>query len=370
MSDLQPSDLMSDINAAWDNLAADKPAEKVVEEPAEKAESDKGKGVPAKYGEVGTIEKTLKSDKAAETKPKVEQVVKGAKPDEKVVNKEGAKVEPVKPAFEVPKTWPKAVQDRIASIKDPEDAKFVIEQYEFMKGEHERNKTLYTPARQLHESLESVLAPTRQQRQLNRLDDASYLKGLVAADEYLQKSPVEAIDWIAKQYGVDLNKFNEYQNPAQIDPQFAEIRRELQEAKQQIASLTQGTKESAEKSIMDQLSSFADEVNAEGQKVRPYFDDVAEEMKVVLAMQRYNGDVFDLNAAYNKAIRMNEQVWLKIQEAQAESSKKEREAARLKEIEDAKRAGYSVSGSGDTHDQPSDDLRVELARQYDKLYAH
>jgi hypothetical protein len=99
--------------------------------------------------------------------------------------------------------------------------------------------------------------------------------------------------------------------------------------------------------------------------VYPHFDDVLPEIIVNVQAQRQMGQQVDVHAAYERAVRMNDTVWLKVQGARSEAERKAAQEKQLKDIEEAKRAGFSVSGSGGaTSERPADSLRGELERQW------
>jgi hypothetical protein len=70
--------------------------------------------------------------------------------------------------------------------------------------------------------------------------------------------------------------------------------------------------------------------------LHPYFDEVASD---VLALMK--GGLKDLDKAYTKAVRMNDDVWQKSQAATVAAQKAATDAQRKADIDKAKRAGVT-----------------------------
>lgn len=110
--------------------------------------------------------------------------------------------------------------------------------------------------------------------------------------------------------------------------------------------------------------------DANGNPLYPHFDMVIDDVINIVQIQVDRGEPVDVKAAYDKACWMNDSVRLKLQRAGSEAERKAAEAQRKRDIEEARRAGLSVSGSGGAStDTPADTVRAELERLYDKHHS-
>jgi hypothetical protein len=279
--------------------------------------------------------------------------------------------------FKIPEKWPADVRARLEAMHkvNPADAQFVLEQYEHFRRvagqqaqyQDQRAQKLLTTQKQV----EDLLAKGREQRALQGIDDTSYIRNLIAAGDVLDRDPVAGLKWLAQRYGVDLSNLNA---PAETDPVKAEMQRVARENAEIKAMLLRGqeqqTQQQTEQQIgmaSDWINRFASQVDGSGQPLYPHFDAVLPEIIVNVQYQMQSGQQVDVKAAYDRAIRMNDSVWLKEQTRRTATSRNEVDAKRKREIEEAKRAGFSVGGSGaSSAETPPDDLGKLLERNYDR----
>ena len=282
--------------------------------------------------------------------------------------------------FKIPDKWPANVKAQLETIykANPEHAKFVLDQYAHFRGEATRwqqtKEREFQRLGTVQKQVEDLLAPGRQARALKGIDDTSYIRNLVAAGDFLDKNPVEGLKYLAKQYGVDLSNLPSQQGGGEpaIPP---EVQRELQRVAQENAEIKAALRQQyvgMEQGRLQEASSwidqFASQTDASGAPLYPYFDEVLNELCLNVQYQMQSGQPVDVHAAYDRAIRMNDSVWLRESQRRSETSRKEAEAKAKREAEEAKRAGYTLSGSGArSADAVPDDLGDHLARNYDKL---
>jgi len=270
---------------------------------------------------------------------------------------------------EIPRNWPaetRADLERLAKT-DPALARRWIEQTKYFSGIAQTERQRAEPFMRLQSALEDVLAPTRQARQMQGMDDAGYLRALAAADQYLSKNPAEGIKWLAQKYGLTPEQLVgeiESAKASAPPPEFAHLTQEVNQLKQFIGQITQGAQQQALSGVVGQIEAFASAKGADGSPLHPYFDECLTDVQFLVQAQRERGEPVNLEAAYAKAVRMNDTVWMRLQSQQAEKQSVERAAAADK----ARRAGFSVAGSGGGagSEEPADNLRDELARQLDK----
>jgi hypothetical protein len=140
----------------------------------------------------------------------------------------------------------------------------------------------------------------------------------------LQHHNIDAKEWVsqmfaqlANDYGVNLGQLT---GQSGYDPQFSQLAQELNQIKNQWSSF-QSQQEMAEQTqLQGEIASFKDD--------KPYFEEVRETMAGLLQ----NGMANDLQSAYDKAIRLNDDVFQKVNAGQAQKS----EAAQREKVAAAK----------------------------------
>jgi hypothetical protein len=280
-------------------------------------------------------------------------------------------VDPAAPApeFRVPEKWPAQVKERLAAIHavNPEHAQFVLDQYAHFRSEAAQH---VNRAQQTLQQFSDLLAPGRQQRALKNIDDATYVRNLIAAGDFLDKNPKEGLKYLAQTYGIDLTQLAnpEAGGEPEIPPYVRQLQQENAQIKAFLATQVQGAAQQQERAASDWINQFASQVDTEGKPLYPHFDSVLDDIIVVVAAQKARGQQIDVKAAYDRAVRMNDSIWINDQRARSAAAEKAQAAQRVREIEEAKRAGFSVSGSGAaTGEDIPDDLGDHLSRNYDKL---
>lgn len=276
--------------------------------------------------------------------------------------------------FKIPEKWPAQVKQELAAIHavNPAHAQFLTQQYQFMRNEASQALNRASQEGQAHlKAYNDLLAPGRQQRALQGVDDSSYVRNLIAAGDVLDKNPEQGLRWLAQKYGVDIQQLANPQG-GQQQPEIPAWAQQVQ-AKQNaieafIAQQAQGQEVARVKQAGDWIDQFASQKDSTGNPLFPHFDAVLDEIIVNVDYQMRSGQQVDVKAAYDRAIRMNDSVWLKDQAARSEATKQADSARRKREIEDARRAGFNVSGSGaDTREDVPDDIGKHLDRNWEKL---
>lgn len=355
-------DIGADLRAAFDSVETPAPAEAgATPPPAEAAPAS-----PSPEGETAA---------QARARDEAGRFAKAAKEpdrpegDGKAAAAAAPGAAPAAPAIEIPKHWPADVRadlERLAK-QDPVIAKRWLEQTRYLESVARTERERAAPFRQLSQALEDVLAPTRQQRQMAGMDDAAYLRALAAADQFLSRDPKAGIKWLAQKYGVTPEQLVEEVRAAQENappPAVQQLMGEVSQLKSYIHQMTRGAQEQALQGVVGTIEAFASEKGPDGQPLRPYFDDCIADVQLLVQQQRERGEPVNLQAAYDRAIRMNDAVWMRVQSQRAEKEAAERAAA----AEKAKRAGFNVAGAGSASasEEPEDNLRAELERQLSK----
>lgn len=174
---------------------------------------------------------------------------------------------------------------------------------------------------------EGILAPVRAVAQRNGVDEKEGLNRLLAANDYLERDPENAIRWLAQSYGVDLSKEPSNQNHQPMaDPMVAQLH-------QKVSSLESTLAERQQAETLATIQAFA---TAPGHE---HFEAVKVKMGHLMA----SGQASDLQDAYDQAVWATSSVREKLlaaQTAEVDANRKAKETA-----ERARRGAISVAGS-------------------------
>ena len=193
-------------------------------------------------------------------------------------------------------------------------------------------------------------APILQQ---HNIDPAQWISNLGRAHSVLalgspeQKQQMFA--QLANDYGVSLNEVG----GGYADPQFSLIAQELNQIKNQWNQFQTQQERTEQASLQNEIQSFSTD--------KPYFDEVRETMAGLLQAGMAN----DLQSAYDKAIRLNDNISQKVQAEQAHKSEADRQA----KLASAKAKALSPKSSSPTASTSTGgkgaSIRDELLKQFE-----
>jgi hypothetical protein len=179
-----------------------------------------------------------------------------------------------------------------------------------------------------YEPLEQVLAPRRAQWAAQGMDEVHAVKTLLAAQDLLEKNPMQGLEFLARSYGVNLNTAQPQGQPYQAQPA-PDSHPEIAALKQQLQVLQSQVQTAQTAPIVSQIDAFQND------PANLYFENVRDDMAVLL----HNGKASDLKEAYEMACWMRPDIRPFLQTAQAPAAPVQDKAAQ------ARRAAVSVTGS-------------------------
>jgi hypothetical protein len=179
-----------------------------------------------------------------------------------------------------------------------------------------------------YEPLEQVLAPRRAQWAAQGMDEVHAVKTLLAAQDLLEKNPMQGLEFLARSYGVNLNTAQPQGQPYQAQPA-PDSHPEIAALKQQLQVLQSQVQTAQTAPIVSQIEAFQND------PANLYFENVRDDMAVLL----HNGKASDLKEAYEMACWMRPDIRPFLQTAQAPAVPVQEKVAQ------AKRAAVSVTGS-------------------------
>ena len=338
------------LEAAMD-AATEEPAEEIVhEEPLEDEEirsEDTAEESPKE-------EVSAESDEApAEDIHDVEQEVKDEKPQE---------IERPKPVR--PTTWKKEylpIWDKLTAGEQltPEESLKLAEYSNQRESEYKKGVSTYKQEADNAKSLVEAIAPFVPELQKQNIHPAAWINNLGRAHMILSSAPydqrVQLFHRLAQDYGIQLGESvaptQQYQDPQSyaLNQQLAALQNEVQQVR--------GWKEQQE---LSRLNAEIDRVRSNVEKF-PHFEVVREDMAQLLE----RGLAQDLESAYAKAVRMNDEVFQLEQERLLTQAKKE--ASKAQQVAKAKAAAVSlksVTPSGVVNKVDTKDRRSVIAANW------
>lgn len=242
--------------------------------------------------------------------------------------------------LEAPQLWPADAKDRFKNLPR-ETQEFLLDRDKQMNGDYTRKTQEVARLRNHYEALDKALEPFMPVLASQKKTPAQLVHEMAQLELAMQRNPLETLRHLAATYRVDPSQLvpaQQTQSPAMRDPAIQALLQEvnqLREWKSQQDTLAQGRSASdMELTVRD----FAEEKDAKGGLLRPYFNDVAHVVSSLLPQiksQYPDADNFSvLQAAYEEAMKPYQSLL---------DAEKQKQIARAKE---AKIAGSTVANSG------------------------
>jgi hypothetical protein len=261
-----------------------------------------------------------------------------------------------------PSTWKK----EYVQIWDKMEAGEQISKEDFTKfaeyanqreSEYKKGVSTYKAEADRARSYEEAIAPFAGNLQKRGIEPAHYIQSLAKADQILSNAPyeqkVQLFQRLAADYGIQLNGNGQAQ---QLDPYTQQLMNQLNMVNQEVSTIKGRFAQEENQRLMSEIEKYRSDVEK-----YPHFDVVREEMAQLLEL----GKAQDLETAYKKAVRMNDDVWAVEQEKLLSSAKQQ--ASKAQQVAKAKAAAVSpksVTPSGKVA-EPGDkkDRRSLIAEQ-------
>jgi hypothetical protein len=311
--------------------------------------------------EEGTLEPV--EEAPAELEP-VDDIAEEAEKVEEVEAAQEEEVEetPQEPALQRPSTWKKEylpIWDKLTQGEQltKEEAIKLAQYSNQRESEYKKGVSTYKAEADRMKPFVEVIAPIEQNLQKRGINPTQYVQNLVRAEQILANAPyqqkVQIFQQLAADYGIQLN--NEGQ-ATQLDPYAQQLRNQLNMVNQEVSTIKSRFAQEENQRLMGEI----ERVRSDVEKF-PHFDVVREEMAQLLEL----GKAQDLETAYKKAVRMNDDVWALEQDRLLKEAKQS--AIKAQQVQKAKAAAVSpksVTPSGKVTD-PGDkkDRRSLLSEQ-------
>lgn len=265
--------------------------------------------------------------------------------------------EPVEPPVweRPPASWKKDYHE-VWQTADPKLKEYAWQREEEMKRGVE---PLLTKA-QFADQIQQVIEPYQNNLKTLGLEPPQAIQALMNADNVLRngtpQQKAQMFATLSQQYGVNLSEIGTLQQQP-VDPTVSMLQNELYSVKNEVMTWKQQQEAAQNQALLSEIESFSQKAE--------FFEDARPTMIQLLN----TGMAQNLEDAYNKAIRLDESLFSKIQQsqqAQAEAAKRE---AANKAAKAAKAAAVSVRSStpGVNTATKAQDRRSLLAEQIDSL---
>ncbi len=270
--------------------------------------------------------------------------------------------EEVKPV-QRPSTWKK----EYVQIWDKMEAGEQISKEDFVKfaeyanqreSEYKKGVSTYKAEADRARAYEEAIAPFVPELQKKGVNPTEYIQNLARADQILTNAPyeqkVQLFQRLAQDYGIQFN--SESVAPIQQDAYTQQLMNQLNMVNQEVSTIKNRFQQEENQRLMNEIEKYRSDVEK-----YPHFDVVREEMAQLLEL----GKAPDLETAYKKAVRMNDEVWALEQERLLKDAKQV--AIKAQQVAKAKAAAVSpksVTPSGKVADpEAKKDRRSLLSEQ-------
>jgi hypothetical protein len=235
-----------------------------------------------------------------------------------------------------PSTWKK----EYVQIWDKMEAGEQISKEDFTKfaeyanqreSEYKKGVSTYKAEADRAKSYENAIAPFADNLQRRGIQPTQYIENLVRAEQILSNAPyeqkVQVFQKLAADYGIQLNGNGQ---ATQLDPYTQQLMNQLNMVNQEVSSIKGRFAEEENQRLMGEIERVRSDVEK-----YPHFDVVREEMAQLLEL----GKAQDLETAYKKAVRMNDDVWALEQDRLLKDAKQS--AIKAQQVQKAKAAAVS-----------------------------
>lgn len=247
-----------------------------------------------------------------------------------------------------PTSWKKDYESHWEQL-DPSLAEYIHQR----ESEYARGVSTYKNEADRARELNEAIAPFVPDLQKHNIAPAQWISNLGNAHRTLvMGSPEQKAQMFAKlaqDYGVDIGQFT----GQQTDPRLMTLAQQVQQYQSRIDNIERTFQQKQEQELLGHINAFASDKEA-----HPHFEQVKDTMAQLLE----SGMVPDLETAYAKAVRLNDEVWQSEQARQQQAQEAERQkaaaAARAKAV-----STRTATPSGAVSSAGPKDRRSILAEQ-------
>lgn len=275
-------------------------------------------------------------------------------------------------AIEYPQHWDQAHKAEFEALP-PESQRFLLDRHKSMEADYTKKNMETADLRREYEPVDQMMRAFTPMMQQTGIGPGELIRRWAQAESYLNSQPEQAIKQLANHYGVDLAAIA-FDSPAQ--QQQAPQAGESGYQDPQVQSLQSQVHNLSAQQNLQVINAFADEVGQDGQKLRPYFDEVAQTISQDLHAARMLGLQPSLQELYDQACWKTASVREKMiaaqgQQKQVDTQQRADQAAEeaRKKAAQARAANKSITGDAGSNAEPKpkfDTIEEAAAAAFDK----
>jgi hypothetical protein len=209
-----------------------------------------------------------------------------------------------------------------------------------------------------------ALRPVEARLKVNNIHPAQYVANLAAADEALRTNPMQAIQEVARMYGIDLGQLQTggQQAQAYMDPTQAALQQRLGQLEGYLQQQQRMQHEAEASQLNARIEAFKnDPKNVHFEAVKPHM------AKLIQA-----GLATDLPDAYEQAVKLHPEVYAQVTQAQRAQEDAARKQEAERKAQEAKRAAsVNVATKGTIGASPTTPKSYEetMRQVYDRIHS-
>jgi len=280
-------------------------------------------------------------------------------PNGKFVAKDAAEDAPAveEPVWKRPPSSWKRDYHEVWQTADPRLQEYAYKREEEMRAGIEPLRSKAQFADQMNEAIQ----PYMNTIQGLGIDAPRAVKALMEADHVLRNAPPDQkrayLANLAQSYGINLGEVDPYQQAGPVDPNYYALQNELNSVRGEISNFKQQQEMAENQSLLGEINSFASKAE--------YFEEVRPDMIKLLQ----SGVAGTLEEAYEKAIRLNDDVFTQTQQRSQAEAAAQKSSSANRAAKAAKAAAVSVKSStpGTKTTTKAQDRRSMLLEQFDSV---
>ncbi len=282
-----------------------------------------------------------------------------------VVPENAAPIEQAAPVVR-PTTWKKEylpIYDKINSgiPLTPEESKKLADYSVQREREYATGVSSYKEQAVQAKEVQSAMDPFMQTLQQHNMKPAEWITNLGNAHKTLvfgtPEEKIQMFSNMAQQYGIPLQAITQG-NQGQLDPIVPQLMKQIQDLSGKVNTVTSWREQAETQVLQQEISKFQDA------EKYPHFESVRGDMAQLLE----SGIAKNLDNAYEKAVRMNDDVWSAEQERQAQAQAVRQAADKAAAVSKAKTNNVSpksTTPSGVSASNVGKDRRALLEAAFD-----
>lgn len=278
------------------------------------------------------------------------------------------------PAIDMPASWASDRAEIWAKLS-PEAQQFVAER----ESQAQSKISELGRAAKATESLKPALEPLERIAAQKGIAPAEVIQRFLAADEFLAREPLAAIQWLANAYRIDLSQFGQQpttgDNPesahiSALTQKISQLERQISETSNQVTARERAETQAREQTLAKTVEDFA--------KGKDHWPEIEKEVyHQILALKSANPERVQsdplsvLKEAEDRAIKLMPEVQAKLTEAKRKAEEATKKAESVRKATEAKKlASLNVKSSAGASPKPSaKNMTDEMAEIYDRLQA-